>query len=69
MAADASLSCRALRPDTSLLFCIHPVGNSCTTGKRLITEGRLPVSSHDELRTIQKLSTIQISPGKIGTVQ
>jgi hypothetical protein len=29
----------------------------------------LPVPSNDELGTIQKLSTIQIGPGKIGAIE
>ena len=48
---------------------MHPVGNSRTAGKRFVTEGRLPVPSNDELRTIQKLSPIQMGPGEIGTVE
>ena len=48
---------------------MHPVGNSCTAGKRFVTEGRLPVPSNDELGTTQKLSSIQIRPGKIGAIE
>ncbi len=51
------------------LFRRHCVRNSCSTGKRLIPEGCLPVPSNDELSTIQKLSAIQISPGKIGAIK
>jgi hypothetical protein len=46
-----------------------PGWNTCAAGKRLITVGRLPVPGNNELGTIQKLSTIQISPGKIGAIE
>jgi hypothetical protein len=35
----------------------------------LITVGRLPVARNDEVGTIQKLSLIQISTGKIGAIE
>jgi hypothetical protein len=51
------------------LFRRHSVRNSGATSERLITEGRLPVPGDDELSTIQKLSSIQESPGKIGAIE
>jgi hypothetical protein len=51
------------------LFQWHSAGDWGATGKRLIAEGRLPAPGDDELRTIEKLSSIEVCPGKIGAVQ
>ena len=47
----------------------NPIGDSRAAAERLIAEGRLPVPSNYQLRTIQKLRSIQIRPGKIGAIE
>jgi hypothetical protein len=51
------------------LFRRLPVRNSCSTGKRLIPEGCLPVPGDDELSAIQKLGFCQEGPSKIGAIK
>jgi hypothetical protein len=47
----------------------HSVRNRGATGKRIITEGRLPVPRDGKLGTIEKLSSGQEGPGKIGAIE
>ena len=47
----------------------EPYRDRRTAAKPLIAEGRLPVPSNYQLRTIQKLRSIQVSPGKIGAIE
>src|SRR5438094_6427897 len=60
-------ACKAM--SVGNLFQGHSVRNRGTTGKRRITEGRLPVPSKDKLGTVQKSSSFQISPGEIGAIE
>ena len=62
----AILECRSR---TGWLSRRRPVWNSRATGKRVIAEGRLPVSGNYELSAVQELGSIQKSPGKISAIE
>ena len=51
------------------IFWGFPIRNRGATGKRLVTKGRLPVPSDDELGAIQKLGSSQEGPGKISVIK
>src|SRR5215469_5123523 len=47
----------------------HSVRNRRPAGKCSIAEGHLPVPGNNELRTVQKLRSIQEGPGEVGAIE
>src|SRR5215471_5804352 len=47
----------------------HSVRNRRPAGKCIIAEGHLPVPGNNELRTVQKLRSIQEGPAEVGAIE
>jgi hypothetical protein len=61
---------RAARQDMTNGLCWRrPRWDGRAAAKGIIAEGRLPVSSGDQLSAVEKLSVIEKRPGKVGTIE